>query len=249
MKPLVILVLRNDQRFSSLLRGSGCEVINLELIETVPVDDLVELKTTLAHIEDYDGLFFTSPVAAEVFIRELKDPSWVPNGKIYILGERTKRLFENAGFDVVFRSNANTARELIEVFDRSEFAGNRFLFVRGDKSMRTIPELLGCVATVDEVVVYNSVEKRPDEDTIATLKGRFRNSEIDWICFFSPSGIDSFRNYFDLGDMAHAKTAVIGDTTARRVQESGIRVDFVSQRATATDFAGGLIQQIKNIEQ
>ena len=245
MKPPVILVLRDDERFSSLLWESGCEVISLQLIETVPVEVQGELKTTLAHIEDYDGLFFTSPAAAEVFVRELKAVGTRPRGKIYVLGERTKGVFENAGVDVVSRSSANTAYELIESFDRSEFAGKRLLFVRGDKSMRTIPEILGCVATVEEVVGYNSVEKRPDEDTISTLKERFRNSEIDWICFFSPSGIDSFRNYFDLGDMGHAKTAVIGDTTARRVRESGIRVDFVSQRATAGDFAAGLIQHIK----
>jgi len=248
MKPPVVLVLRDDDRFNSLLWESGCEVISLKLIETVPIDGQGELQTTLAHIEDYDGLFFTSPVAAEVFIRESKAVGTRPRGKIYVLGERTKGVFENAGVEVISRSSANTAYELIESFDRSEFAGNRFLFVRGDKSMRTIPETLGGVATVDEVIVYNSVEKRPDEDTIATLKRGFRNSEIDWICFFSPSGIDSFRNYFDLGDMGDAKTAVIGDTTARRVQESGIRVDFVSQRATAADFAAGLIQHIKSIE-
>ena len=248
MKPPVILVLRDDERFSSLLWESGCEVISLKLIETVPVDVQGELKTTLAHIEDYDGLFFTSPAAAEVFVRELKAVGTRPRGKIYVLGERTKGVFENAGVDVVSRSSANTAYELIESFDISEFAGKRLLFVRGDKSMRTIPELLGGVATVDEVVAYKSVEKLPDENTIATLKARFHNGEIDWICFFSPSGVDSFRNYFELEDVGRPKVAVIGDTTAGRVRETGIGVDFISHRATADDFAAGLIEHIKSFE-
>ena len=248
MKPPVILVIRNDERFGSLLWESGCEVISLELDVTKPVDDLRELKATLAHIEDYDGIFFTSPAAAEVFIRVLKDAGGKPSGKIYVLGERTKRVFENAGFEVVFRAMANTASELIESFDRTEFAGNRLLFVRGDKSMRTIPELLGGVATVDEIVAYKSVEKLPDENTIATLKARFHNGEIDWICFFSPSGVDSFRNYFELEDVGRPKVAVIGDTTAGRVRETGIGVDFISHRATADDFAAGLIEHIKSFE-
>ncbi len=57
-----------------------------------------------------------------------------------------------------------------------------------------------------------------------------------------------FRNYFELEDWGRPKVAVIGDTTARRVRESGIRVDFVSRRATAGDFASGLIEYIKSIE-
>ena len=114
--------------------------------------------------------------------------------------------------------------------------------------MRTIPEQLGNIATIDEVVVYRSVEKPPGADVVAELRDRFRRGGIDWICVFSPSGIDGFTKYFTSADIVRAKFAVIGETTAGWLRESGIAVDFVSQRASANDFSDGLINHIKSFE-
>jgi|GEM_PF-1082274 len=247
MRRPVVLVIRGDGSFSSLLSESGCEVINLELTEIVPANDLNELNKALNNIRKYEGLFFTSPAAAAVFIHELGNRRSELRGKIYVLGDRTRRLFADAGFEVVFSADVNTAHELVNSFDRTEFAGKKLLFVRGDQSVRTIPDLLGGVATVDEVVVYKSVGKRPDDATVTTLTGRFRDHQIDWICFFSPAGVDRFRNIFGPDDVSLPKTAVIGTTTAKRAGEVGIRVDLVSRRATARDFAEALLAHIKNI--
>jgi len=247
MKRPVVLVIRGDGGFSSLLSESGCEVLNLELTEIVPANDLNELNKALDNIRDYEGLFFTSPEAAAVFIHELGDRRSGLHGKICVLGDRTRRLFAHAGFEVVFSADVNTAHELVNSFEKTEFAGKKLLFVRGDQSVRTIPNLLGGVATVDEVVVYKSVEKRPDDATVTTLKGRFRDHQIDWICFFSPVGVDRFRNIFGLDDVGLLKAAVIGETTAKRARDAGIHVDLVSHRATALDFAEALLAQIKNI--
>ena len=247
MKMPVVLVIREDGSFSSLLSESGCEVINLELTEIVSANDLNELNKALDNIRKYEGLFFTSPGAAAVFIHGLGDRRLELRGKIYVLGDRTRRLFADAGFDVAFSADVNTAHELVNSFERSEFAGKRLLFVRGDRSVRTIPDVLGKVATVDEVVAYKSVEKRPGDATVKTLQGRFRDHQIDWICFFSPAGVDRFRNIFGPDYVSLPKTAVIGTTTAKRAGEVGIRVDLVSRRATAREFAEALLAQIKNI--
>jgi uroporphyrinogen-III synthase len=247
MRP-VVLVLRSSDRFSDLLCENGCQVVNLELTKTEPLDDLTDLKNCIAEIGRFDGLFFTSPIAAKIFVLELSSLDLRFNGKIYVLGERARTVFENAGMSVEQRSDANTAEDLINGFGVAEFAGKSFLFVRGDRSLRTIPELLSSLASVDEAIVYRTIDDQPDANTMEELRKRLRNGRIDWVCFFAPSSVDGFRKFFCLEDLKDVKTAAIGKTTGRRVKETGLHLDFISERATADDFAAGLFEYIKRIE-
>src|SRR5215216_1760411 len=121
-----VLVIRRDDRFSELLREAGLQVENLELIVTRPMADLSDLSKKLQRLDEYNGIFFTSPAAAEAFVGWLEADSF--SGKIYVLGERARRIFDEKGFDVVFRADANTAEELIASFENAEFEGKRFLF-------------------------------------------------------------------------------------------------------------------------
>src|SRR5260221_14329457 len=116
MRRPVVLVLRAKDAFSGRLRENGCEVINLELIKTEPVNDRGELDSLFANIGDLDGFFFTSPVAATVFLDGMRRRDRLVSDTIYVLGERTKKVFENAGVKVEYRENANTAEELISSF-------------------------------------------------------------------------------------------------------------------------------------
>jgi uroporphyrinogen-III synthase len=192
MRPPVVLVLRGDDEFSATLRGNGCEVVNLELIRTEPVDDPGKLRDKLTQIADLDGLFFTSPVAATIFLEALRTAGANVGGKIYVLGRRTKEVFENAGLDVEYKNDANTAEDLIDLFGEAEFKGKRLLFVRGDKSMGTIPALLDGKAAMEEMIVYRTLANVPDPPIVAEIRRRLHESEIDWMCFFSPSGIENF---------------------------------------------------------
>lgn len=248
MTPPVVLVLRSSDRFSDLLWESGCQVLNLEVTRTESLDDLTDLRNSIAQIDRYDGLFLTSPVAAEVFVRELKSSDGKFAGKIYVLGQRTKKVFENAGIGVEYRSEVNTAAEMVAAIGEAEFAGKSLLFIRGDRSLRTIPELLTGAAAVDEVVVYRTLDHPPNAETADSLRKRLQSGEIGWICFFAPSSVDGFRKVFGLEDLNGIKTAAIGKTTGQRIKEKGLHLDFVSQRANADDFAAGLIEFIKSIE-
>lgn len=239
-----ILVVRSDDRFSDLLREGGCRVVNLEVIKSEPIERS-ELRRRLAEINRYDGLFFTSPTAARVFAEEGASAQKRFTGKIYVLGRRTKEVLEAARFEVVFREDANTAAELISSFVEEEFAGKKLLFLRGDRSMRTIPEMLGGEAEVDEVVLYRTKAVPLDERTLETLKNRFKHDEIDWTCFFSPSAVDAFLKYLPTKLVSNTKVAAIGSTTARCAEGAGLRVEYISERATAEDFSAGLLRRIQ----
>jgi len=243
-----ILVVREFDKFSEILSKADFGTINFPAIRTLTVENLDELNEKLDEINRFDGLFLTSPKAAEVFLQRFREKNFEFRGKVYILGERTKRLFENTDFETVFRENANTAEELINSFEKREFAGKTFLYLRGNKSVRTIPELLKHIATVEESIVYRTIENTFDKGEISKIEEKLRQREIAWICFFSPSGVESFINQFSENLLNTVKIAAIGETTARCAVEKRLKVDFISAKANAEDFARGLINRIKEIE-
>jgi uroporphyrinogen III methyltransferase/synthase len=238
-----ILVVREFDRFSSRLKEAGFEIINFPAIQTLPSENTNELDERLEKLEKYDGLFFSSPKAAEVFLQRKTKTGF--RGKIYALGNRTKLLFENTNFETVFRENANTAEEFINSFDEAEFAGKKFLFLRGDQSLRAIPSLLKSVAEIDEIVVYRTIENALDEALIDKIRESFRRGEIDWICFFSPSAVESFVKTFGEKTLNEIKIAAIGTTTAKKAAAKNLKVEFVSPKASAEDFAFGLIEYLR----
>jgi uroporphyrinogen-III synthase len=248
MRRPAVLVVRPEGRFSEVLRENGCEVVNLELIKTESVVELSELVNTVQQIENYDGIFFTSPVAAEIFLRQLTFEGRKFPGKFYVLGERAKAVFDGSGLDVISSVAANTARDLIESIDKANLAGKNLLFICGDRSIRTIPEMLGGIARVDELVVYKTVEISPDDSVIENVKAGLETDDIGWACFFSPSGVNGFLAHFGGEGVAKVKAAAIGETTARRADEVGLDVSFISERANAEDFATGFAAYIRDIE-
>jgi uroporphyrinogen-III synthase len=240
-----ILVIRADDSFSQLLRESGHDVENLELIKTRPVEDLSEIRDRLARSAEYDGIFFTSPIAAEIFTRERNDSNRF-HGRVYALGQRARDVLETAGIKVSWSAGSNTAEEMLAAIGNDEFAGKRFLFIRGERSLRTIPDLLRDVATIEEVVVYITEMLRIDQDRIDSIYSRLTYGEIDYVCFFSPSGIGRFAELFNEASTI-PKVAAIGTTTAQAASQAGYNVELVSPKATADEFAKALIEHINDI--
>jgi uroporphyrinogen-III synthase len=243
-----VLVIQADGTFSALLREAGCRVLNLEVVRATPIEDLSDFTATVQRIDEYDGLFVTSPVAARVLVDQLKASGRDLNAKVYVLGERAREVLDLSGLNVLFRSSANTASELIEAIGRDEFAGKKLLFIRGDRSMRTIPELLSENARIDEIVVYRTIDVPPDEKELKTILAQLTDGVIRWVCFFSPSGVEGFLKAVGNESIGRAAVATIGETTDKRARDAGLPVNFVSPKATAKDFAVSLMERIKNID-
>lgn len=237
MSKPAVLVIRNDDRFSAVLRQNGIGVENLPLITTEPVADPGLLQDRMRQLEKYDGVILTSPAAAGVLIEHGQDATLQFQGKFYVLGHRTNAVLEEAGLQAEYFDHANTATELIEQLGVTEFAGKRLLFVRGNRSMRTIPALLGTVAEIDEVVVYNTIELVPTDQVLNSIRQRLGAGLIGWVCFFSPSGIECFVRFFGNRVSDSLKAAAIGTTTAAAAQRTGFDVRFVSPKSDAGVFA------------
>jgi uroporphyrinogen-III synthase len=242
MAQKAILVTRGEDGFSSMLRDAGFEVINLELIRTRQCDDLTELYLALSRLSEYDALVFTSPVAAEIFVSE-RNGSNAFNGSVYALGQRAQAALIRAGLKVE-PSGARTAEELVDSLPDPAVAGKRFLFFRGEKSLRTVPDKLGDRASVHEVVVYKTEPREIPNEVVTELKHRIRKGDIESICFFSPSGVERFAELFQ--DVAKVPAgAALGTTTADAVRRAGMNLSIVSPHPIAEEFANCLIDHLK----
>ena len=247
--PISILVVRRETSFSQLLQQAGCSVTNVEMIATEPLDDLSELAARMAGLDQYHGLFFTSPAAAEVFVSRLDGARGAALPPVYVLGGRASEAMRDAGLDVRTSTQANTAEELINSFEAAEFAGKRFLFVRGERSLDTIPRLIERVATVDQLCVYRTLECTPDPATLATVTERLGSAEFDWVCFFSPSGVERAMALFGNVLNKRVQIAAIGASTAAAAEKLiGRQPEFVSASSSSEDFAKGLLEHIKHID-
>jgi uroporphyrinogen-III synthase len=235
-----ILVVRADDDFAASLRSAGFDVTNLPLIETRRLTDQDNFMEMIARIDQYDGIFFTSPMAAEVYVQASEPRTDGP--KLYVMGGRSAEILERAGYSVQQHEGANTAVEFISSFDKSEFHGKKLLFVRGDRSLLTIPTLLKDRSEIEEVIVYETVDVTPEPEVLEQIKERLRTVGFDWICFFSPSGVESFCKLF--GKTQGVKVAVIGTTTAGAAEKLGLTVNLVSPRSSAQAFSLALANHI-----
>jgi len=236
-----ILVVREFDDFSRTLSESGFSIINCPTIATVVLESLDEFDKQISALEIYDGVFLTSANAAKVFRRKLRERNTDFNGKIYILGRRTFDLLKDERLDLFFDETANTAREMLERIAPGDLKNKRFLFVRGDKSLRSVPDFLKEIASVDEAIVYRTEKITVGIDKINELGEKFENGEIACVCFFSPSAAESFIEQFSAAFPHQTMIATIGKTTADFLEKRDLKVRFVSSKAKAEDFAVELI--------
>lgn len=245
---MLFLVVRESDDFSRVLEQNGFPVINCPTIKTTPSEDLLDFEEQLCRLDSYDGIFLTSRKATEIFRRELREAGIAFKGKVHIFGRRGYNLLKNEGLDLYFNESAGTVQEMLEKLEPSGLKNKCFLIICGENSLSVVSEYLSRSSQVEEAVVYRTAKitvepSLRDEIRLLAVRG-----EIGFACFFSPSGADSFLQ--QLGDEVLAKTkiAVIGKTTADYFENRNLKVDFISEKPTAGDFANGLIEYLKQIE-
>ena len=236
-----ILVIREKDVFTKTLIENGFAVTNFPTIKTETVPDLSELEKIIAEIETFDGVFITSLKAAEIVAAKLGETGKDFNGRFYVLGKRSRDLLNKSGCRVFFNENATTAETLLKLIPAEELKNKRFLFPCGNRSLRVVPETLRNVSEVVETIVYRTTEIETSETELFGLKEKCERGQIDVICFFSPSGVEGFLNKFEDFKQREIKIAAIGETTARFISENNLRVDFISAKPAAKDFAFELI--------
>lgn len=223
-----ILVLRAEDEFSRRLAAGGFAVINCPVIATEPLHDLSGLQRALSSPVAVDGLFVTSAAAAAVLAGCIGKTEF--KGRVFVLGERSFEILKNTGSEVFFNEAATSAAEMLDAIGMARLAGKRFLFVRGERSLRSIPERLVGVADIEDAVVYRTRDVIVDDAQKQDIRNRAAAGSIAMTCFFSPSGAQSFAMQIGADILGRTKVAAIGRTTADALRAFGVEPDVVGQR-------------------
>ncbi|HKX83885.1 MAG TPA: uroporphyrinogen-III synthase [Pyrinomonadaceae bacterium] len=240
---MAVLVLRREDEFSRTLTASGLSVINCPVIRTEPSKDLSKLREVASRLDDFEGIFVTSAAAAQVLANAARLEDY--RGRVFVLGRRSFDILKHSGAKVVFDEGASSSAAMIATISTEELCGKRFLFVSGERSMRTIPELVGAIADVQEIVVYRTVNKAVSESDKTSICDRALRGEIAIACFFSPSGVESFAKQFGVEILRRTKAAAIGETTAAALRATGRQVDLIG--TGDIEFASSVVQYLRPI--
>ena len=134
---------------------------------------------------------------------------------------------------VFYASGTTTSiKELIK-----KYKTESYLFPCSDIHKKVIPDYikeLGCDCA--EAVIYKTVNS--DLSKLSAV-------DYDMICFFSPSGIKSFRKSFPKFEQGDVKIAAFGPTTAKSVNDHKLILDIDAPNEKAPSMSMALDQYIK----
>lgn len=148
-----------------------------------------------------DYLIFTSQNAVESLL-ENKKTAEIKKIKCFCVGEKTKALLQENGFEVIEYSEY--AAELASVIC-NQYSKNSFTFFCGNIRRDFLPDALRLAQIeLDEIEVYETI--------LTTHKITFIP---DGILFFSPSGVESFLKENKIED---ENCFCIGNTTAEALK-------------------------------
>jgi len=240
-----VLVLRQRDEFSRTLESRDIPVINCPVIQTEPVDDLTEFEKIVERIDDFNTIFLTSHSAAGVLARYIDAVKARFRGRVIVLGRRSFDILKDTGLEIDFDERASSASELLDALGIERFKGSRVLFIRGERSLRTIPERLGSVAQVEETIVYRTIDIEIPDDSKDRILRHLEDEEIAMACFFSPSGVESFDRQIGLDRLANVSIGSIGETTALALRERGVQVHLIASISEGSVFAAEIVEYLE----
>jgi uroporphyrinogen-III synthase len=175
-----------------------------------------------------DYLIFTSQNAVESVLRNKKLVE-IQSRKCFCVGEKTKALLEENGFEVIEYSAY--AAELASIIC-SQYSKNSFSFFCGNIRRDVLPDALRLVQiTLDEIEVYETILTPHKIDFIP-----------NGILFFSPSGVQS---YLQENKIENENCFCIGNTTAEALKDITKNV-IIAHQPTVESVVMKCIENYKN---
>lgn len=180
---------------------------------SVTDEDFIEVESKdFEWINGYDFLIFTSQNAVKSVLLH-KDIAQIKTKKCFCVGEKTKELLEQNGFEVIHFSEY--AAELATVIC-NQYEKNSFTFFCGNLRRETLPEAMkNSRIPFSEICVYET-----------KLTPKKISEPINGILFFSPSGVES---YLKENKIDNKICFCIGTTTAETLQNKTENIVIASQ--------------------
>ncbi|MBS9768859.1 MAG: uroporphyrinogen-III synthase [Flavobacteriaceae bacterium] len=174
----------------------------------VPIDDFdfITIKPLdfECHLSPSQTLVFTSQNAVKQVLKKIHIPL---QQLIFVVGNKTKKmLLDYADFENIKQPTHETARGIIQLIEEQN--ANDFLYFCGKKRLPTLENYLNKNGKKHQVIeVY---------DTCLTPTLKLYVERYRYICFCSPSAVESFVSTYKLTDKQQC--ICIGETTAKALR-------------------------------
>ncbi len=246
-----VMVTREHAGGFEELEELGAEVMEFPTIKIVPVDDHTFVDKCINDIESYNWIVLTSVNGVKYFfdrlietghdIRDLKGISFCA------VGEKTGDAIRQYGIRVDLVPEHFRAEGLIEAF--SDHYGDRglegvsILLPRAEVAREVFPNKMRSLgAHVDTPPLYKAVKP----DIHGKRMQRFLRERKITIATFTSAA--TFNNFCDImGDEAldylkDVAIAVIGGVTRKVIEEKGLKVDIMPEKATVNAMVNAIIE-------
>lgn len=200
--------------------------------------NLEKLHAKLQHPDDYEGIIFTSPRCVEAVCKAL-DKQEMPGGwkmlRNYAVGEVTHNMVHDH-LQQLFTHGKQTgnaralAQFIIDTFDGSK--DSPLLLPCSNLAQDTLNLMLREDGfRVDACEVY---ETKCNPDLTAKMDAALKEDNIEYMAFFSPSGVNCAYEYFKMKDTPVDKyrLVAIGPSTRRALENKGLKVYCTAERPT-----------------
>jgi uroporphyrinogen III methyltransferase / synthase len=216
------------------LERLGGKIIHFPTIEVIPPSSWEPVDSSIARLQSYDWIIFTSANGARFFLNRVRETGCHVGGAlakhvVCAIGPATARAVEAAGaLARVTASDSKAEGALTAIVDHlggeQNVRGLRFLIPRARVAREALPAGLRRLgAYVDAVETYQTVKPDVPPGAIVRL---FKETSIDAVTFTSSSTVSNFAELAGLTDLsgllAATVVACIGPVTAETAARYGL---------------------------
>jgi uroporphyrinogen-III synthase len=236
----------------SCAEKEGFRVIAIPMVEIKARED-PEFAVFMQRVFscDIDYVIFTSVNGVRITLEKASSEEFVKAlNKIGIIavGPRTKRALQEAGVKVAFMPKKYSSEGIMEELS-SLLRGRRVEIVRsaqGDPKL--IKSLNSIGAIVHEVKIYEALRPKGEAQSQAIRQA----STVDIFAFTSSTSVEYYlKAAEELGlrgkvieIMNSRMVAAIGELTAKKLKENGIKVDVIPERFTFKDLLNAIKEKV-----
>jgi len=221
---------RGNAEFAAKITTAGGKTVKFDAIKTRPLTDKNKFLKTLAKINEYDWIIFTSRSAVEMFFDCIKklglDARIFSSAKLAVIGPLTKEALAGFGITADFTPNIYTSARLgRQLTTAAKLKNKKVLLLRSAQADDELKKILAeAGADVEQTGIY-AVQKQKCDCT--QINKMLEEAKIDWLTFASPSAVEGFFEQIkaDLVKRANAKIASIGPVTTQKLKSLGVDAD------------------------
>ncbi len=221
------------------LDALGAEVIRQPVIRIEPPSDWQPVDAFLARLDEFDWLVFSSANGVRFFCERMQQKGiHSPRAKVAAIGPGTADELMRYSLPADLVPDSFRAEALAEAL-LNEARGHRFLLLRASRGREILAERLSAAgATVEQAVVYSSVDVEQPEATVAVL---LREGRIDWTTVTSSAIARSLAKLFG-EDLRKTRLASISPLTSGTLRELGFEPSVEATEYTMEGLVSAIVE-------